>query len=170
MVSASTPVSRAYYKTLWTRNCKMLEIQFMESTRYDYRPVWICKRKDFFLFYKATYQCIKGFCQDIEFCFPPTYYIVSEEHTNWYLHFLDWCKSNDCLPDCLSFTYYDTRLLSSKNYSKESFVCIHYEPFGKSDGLKDFVMQVLRERRQLGLKIYPFIFRNGITLPVNRIC
>ena len=34
-------------------------------------------------------------------------------------------------------------------------VRIHYEPFGKSDGLKDFVMQVLRERRQLGLKNIP---------------
>lgn len=114
------------------------------------------KEKDFFLFYKATYQCIKGFCQDIEFCFPPTYYIVSEEHTNWYLHFLDWCKSNDCLPDCLSFTYYDTRLLSSKNYSKESFGFVYTMSLLENpDGLKDFVMQVLRERRQLGLKNIP---------------
>ena len=114
------------------------------------------KEKDFFLFYKATYQCIKGFCHDIEFCFPPTYYIVSEEHTNWYLHFLDWCKSNDCLPDCLSFTYYDTRLLSSKNYSKESFGFVYTMSLLENpDGLKDFVMQVLRERRQLGLKNIP---------------
>ena len=76
---------------------------------------------DFFLFYKSTYDCIKDFCPDIEFSLPPTYYIVGESYENWYLNFLEWCKKNSCLPDCLSFTYYDTKMISDKNHSKESF-------------------------------------------------
>ena len=47
------------------------------------------KEQDFFEFYKETYICLKGFCNDLEFCLPPTFYIVSDEYENWYLHFLD---------------------------------------------------------------------------------
>ena len=111
---------------------------------------------DFFLFYKSTYDCIKDFCPDIEFSLPPTYYIVGESYENWYLNFLEWCKKNSCLPDCLSFTYYDTKMISDKNHSKESFGFVYAMSLSESpDGLKDFVMQVLRERRQLGLGNMP---------------
>lgn len=103
--------------------------------------------KDFFQFYKETFLCVKNFCPDIEFSLPPTYYIVSEGYENWYLNFLEWCKQNDCIPDSLSFTYYDTKLISNKNHSKESFGFIYAMSLSESpDGLKDFVMQVLRER------------------------
>lgn len=98
----------------------------------------------------------KNFCPDIEFSLPPTYYIVSEGYENWYLNFLEWCKQNDCIPDSLSFTYYDTKLISNKNHSKESFGFIYAMSLSESpDGLKDFVMQVLRERRRLNLGKLP---------------
>lgn len=112
--------------------------------------------KDFFQFYKETFLCVKNFCPDIEFSLPPTYYIVSEGYENWYLNFLEWCKQNDCIPDSLSFTYYDTKLISNKNHSKESFGFIYAMSLSESpDGLKDFVMQVLRERRRLNLGKLP---------------
>lgn len=112
--------------------------------------------KDFFQFYKETYLCVKNFCADIEFSLPPTYYIVSKGYENWYLHFLQWCKQNDCVPDSLSFTYYDTKLISAQNHSKESFGFVYAMSLSESpDGLKDFVMQVLRERRQLDLGRLP---------------
>ena len=78
------------------------------------------------------------------------------EAENWYLNFLEWCKQNDCIPDSLSFTYYDTKLISNKNHSKESFGFIYAMSLSESpDGLKDFVMQVLRERRRLNLGKLP---------------
>lgn len=114
------------------------------------------KEQDFFEFYKETYICLKGFCNDLEFCLPPTFYIVSDEYENWYLHFLDWCRSNGCVPDSLSFTYYDTKLMNTNNHTKESFGFVYTMSLSESpDGLKDFVMQVLRERRQLKLGNMP---------------
>ena len=112
--------------------------------------------KDFFRFYKETYLCVKNFCSEIEFSLPPTYYIVSEGYENWYLHFLEWCRQNDCMPDSLSFTYYDTKLISAQNHSKESFGFVYAMSLSESpDGLKNFVMQVLKERRQLDLGRLP---------------
>ena len=112
--------------------------------------------KDFFAFYKETYRCVKSFCSDLEFSLPPTYYIVADDYENWYLHFLNWCKKNDCVPDCLSFTYYDTRQIADPNHSKESFGFVYAMSLSESpDGLKDFVMQVLRERRELDLGNMP---------------
>ncbi len=112
--------------------------------------------KDFFQFYKETFLCVKNFCPDIEFSLPPTYYIVSEGYENWYLNFLEWCKQNDCIPDSLSFTYYDTKLISNKNHSKESFGFIYAMSLSESpDGLKDFVMQVLKSSAELNLGKLP---------------
>lgn len=92
----------------------------------------------------------------MEFCLPQTFYIVSDEYENWYLHFLDWCRSNGCVPDSLSFTYYDTKLMNTNNHTKESFGFVYTMSLSESpDGLKDFVMQVLRERRQLKLGNMP---------------
>ncbi len=111
---------------------------------------------EFFKFYRATYCCVKNFNQNFNFCLPPTYYIVDEKYENWYLHFIEWCRSNDCLPDCLSFTYYDTKPFSSTNHSKESFGFVYTMSLSENpDGLKDFIMQVLRERRKLGLNNLP---------------
>lgn len=112
--------------------------------------------KDFFEFYKETYNCIKDFCPDIEFSLPPTYYIVADDYENWYLHFWEWCRTNNCTPDSLCFTYYDTKLFSNPNHSKESFGFVYTMSLSENpDGLKDFVMQVMRERRLLKLGNMP---------------
>ena len=85
-----------------------------------------------------------------------SYRVLKGGYENWYLNFLEWCKQNDCIPDSLSFTYYDTKLISNKNHSKESFGFIYAMSLSESpDGLKDFVMQVLRERRRLNLGKLP---------------
>lgn len=112
--------------------------------------------KEFFKFYKATFNCVKNFHPVFRFCLPPTYYIVDTDYENWYLHFIEWCRSNGCLPDSLSFTYYDTRPFTPKNHSKESFGFVYSMSLSENpDGLKDFIMQVLRERRKLGLNGMP---------------
>ncbi len=122
--------------------------------------------KDFFEFYKQTYRCVKNFCPDIEFSLPPTYYIVADDYENWYLHFWEWCRTNNCTPDSLSFTYYDTRSFSDSNHSKESFGFVYTMSLSENpDGLKDFVMQVLRERRQLKLGNMPIYLSEWNSTP-----
>lgn len=111
---------------------------------------------DFFTFYRDTFQCIKSISPDIPFCLPPTFYIVSARYENWYLSFLQKCQENNCLPDSLSFTYYETKVFSNENHSKESFGFVYTMSLSENpDALKDFVMQVTRERRKLGMNNIP---------------
>lgn len=112
--------------------------------------------EDFYAFYKATRQCVKELCPEFVFCLPPTFYIVHEGYQNWYIDFLKWCRSHDCIPDCLNFTYYDTKVFSQPNNSKESFGFVYMMSLSENpNGLKDFVMQVLNERKSLGLGNIP---------------
>lgn len=125
--------------------------------------------KDFFFFYKATYQCLKEFCPDIEFSLPPTYYIVAGDYENWYLHFLEWCRSNDCLPDSLNFTYYDAKPYASGNHSRESFGFVYTMSLSENpNSLKDFVMQILRERRRLDLNNVPIYLSEWNNTPSHQ--
>lgn len=122
----------------------------------DARLYGFDNENDFFDFYQETYRCIKSISKDIQFCLSPTYYIVEDNYQNWYIDFLDKCKANSCLPDSISFTYYDTKLLSRENHSKESFGFIHTMSLSENpDSMKDFVMQVVREQKQLGLNSMP---------------
>lgn len=110
----------------------------------------------FYALYQATYQAVKGMDPNLSFGTPPTYYIVEENITNWYIPFLDWCRKNHCFPDFLNFYYYDTTLVG-KERSKDSifgFVCamtLRDTP----DGFHNFVDQVLYERERLGLRKMP---------------
>ena len=114
------------------------------------------RTEDFYTFYRITRQCVKEICQDFEFCIPPTYYIVHDNYQNWYIDFLKWCRSHDCVPDCLNFTYYDTKVFSQPNNSRESFGFVYMMSLSENpDGLKDFVMQVLKERKTLRLDNIP---------------
>lgn len=111
---------------------------------------------DFFLFYKATYECVKQVSSDLIFCLPPTFYVVDDHYDNWYLTFLEKCRQHQCLPDCLNFTYYETKLHANENNSKKSFGFVYTMSLSENlDGLKDFVMQVTRERKKLGLGQMP---------------
>lgn len=110
----------------------------------------------FFRFYKETYRCIRQFDSDLIFCLPPTYYIVGEEYVNYADKFLIKCRENDCLPDCLTFTYYDTDMFSAENHSKESFgFQTNMSLSENQNGLKDCVMQILHERKEYGLNSLP---------------
>ena len=54
----------------------------------------------------------------------------------------------------MSFTYYETKVFSNENHSKESFGFVYTMSLSENpDALKDFVMQVTRERRKLGMAV-----------------
>lgn len=112
--------------------------------------------KIFYKFYKKTHAAIKSIAPMIQICAPASYYIILENFENWYIHFLNWARKEDCMLDALNFTYYDTKLLEDRNHSKESFGFVHTMALSENpDGLKEFVMQVLRERKEIGLEDMP---------------
>ncbi len=127
------------------------------------------KPDDFFYFYKATYECIKNISNELIFCLPPTYYIVADNYQNWYMSFIERCKKENCLPDCLSFTYYDTRLTRIENNSKESFGFVCTMALSDNpDQLKDFVFKVREERKQLGINKMPIYLSEWNNTPSHQ--
>lgn len=110
----------------------------------------------FYAFYRSTYQAIKSCSSKLSFGTPPTYYIVEEGRTNWYIPFLEWCQRNQCMPDFLNFYYYDTSL-AAETKSKDSIFGFVYSMTLRAspDGFRDFVNQVRAEREQLRLKKLP---------------
>lgn len=110
----------------------------------------------FYGFYEQTYQAVKGCDPMLSFGTPPTFYIVSDDYTNWYIPFLRWCQANGCMPDFLNFHYYDTTLGNRSGRKKGAFGF----PYSMSlrdtpDGFRSFVDQVLSERQQLGFGKLP---------------
>lgn len=120
----------------------------------------------FYSFYRCTYQAVKECHPSLSFGTPPTYYIVREGYTNWYLPFLDWCRKNGCMPDFLNFYYYDTALMDEQS-SKDSIFGFVYSMTlrDKPDGFRDFVNQVRSEREQLGLKKTPIFLTEWNNTP-----
>lgn len=112
--------------------------------------------ESFYDFYRSTYHAVKSCDAGLSFGTPPTYYIVEDGLTNWYIPFLEWCKKNCCMPDFLNFYYYDTTL-TEQHSSKNSIFGFVYSMTLRDtpDGFRNFVNQVRAEREQLGLKKTP---------------
>lgn len=110
----------------------------------------------FYAFYQDTYQAVKDLDSRLSFGAPPTYYIVEENYTNWYIPFLEWCKRNHCFPDFLNFNYYDTTL-AKKPLSKDSIFGFVFSMTLRDtpDGFRSFVDQALFEREKMGLRRMP---------------
>lgn len=120
----------------------------------------------FYEFYRRTYQTIKGCDKQLSFGTPPTFYIVSEGFTNWYIDFLSWCRSHHCMPDFLNFHYYDTALGVKSHSTKLMFGFVDSMSLRDNpDGFKAFVDQVLSEREQLGLKRLPILLTEWNNTP-----
>lgn len=110
----------------------------------------------FYEFYKCTYSVVKSCDERLSFGTPPTFYIMDEGYTNWYIPFISWCRENGCIPDFLNFHYYDTALTHDANSGQELFGFIHSMILRQTqDGLHNFIDQVLSEREKLGMKKIP---------------
>ena len=120
----------------------------------------------FYAFYHSTYRAVKDCDNALSFGTPPTYYIVEEGFTNWYIPFLEWCKEHNCMPDFLNFYYYDTAL-ADRQKNKDSIFGFVYSMTLRDtpDGFRDFVNQVRSEREQLGLKKTPIFLTEWNNTP-----
>lgn len=105
---------------------------------------------DFFRFYRDTYLAIRQCDPKIPIGAPATFYIMESGYRNWYLDFWQWCQKYSCLPDYLSFHYYDTRRIDTSVSSKETFGFTHTMVLEDSpDGFRSFVNQITSEVKNL---------------------
>lgn len=110
----------------------------------------------FYDFYQYTYRTVKACDPLLSFGTPPTFYIAEDNYTNWYIPFLQWCKTNQCMPDFLNFHYYDTTLNNQEHHKNGVFGFVYSMHLRDTpDGFQNFVNQVLSERQQLGLANTP---------------
>ena len=100
--------------------------------------------------YKRTWQAVKSIDRSIRVGAPSSFYIVREDFENWYLPFFRWCDANGCPPDFMNFHYYDTVLKSEGDTGKKTFGFASSMVLNdKTEGLNDFVNQVIAERHRL---------------------
>ncbi|MBU3130407.1 GH39 family glycosyl hydrolase [Clostridium tagluense] len=67
-------------------------------------------RNDFFMFYKETYMTIKEISTSINFGSSPVFADTLAGSNDWLDTFMDFCKSNNCLPDFINMHFYPINL------------------------------------------------------------
>lgn len=82
-------------------------------------------RSDFFNFYKETYKTVKKISSSICFGSSPVFSDTLAGSNDWPDKFMDFCKSNDCLPDYINMHFYpmnisghDITTISRKTHSE----------------------------------------------------
>ncbi len=111
---------------------------------------------DFYDFYKRTRDVVKGFSDDLIFGLPCMYYVDEQSDGHFVTEMIDWCKTNDCLPDYFNYTFYDTILDHSRNKTKDSFGFIDFMTLNPNpDGLKKAITHITKIRRDCGLEKLP---------------
>ena len=68
------------------------------------------KYNDFFTFYLETYRAIKDINSSIQFGSPPVFGPTLAGVNDWMDKFIDFCRSNDCLPDFINTHFYPMNL------------------------------------------------------------
>ena len=120
----------------------------------------------FYHFFRQTYLAVKGCSKGLSFGTPPTFYIAEKDYVNWYIPFLRWCRGNGCMPDFLTFHYYDTTLTQNAKDSQDLFGFVYSMTLRSvPDGFRDFVDQVRSEREQLGMRGTPIFLTEWNNTP-----
>ena len=110
----------------------------------------------FFTFYQKTRETVLACDGKLHFGAPATFYLAGVETPMWYLRFLDWCKSNHCVPDDLNFVFYDVVRSPEESGAKAQFGFVETMVLrSDGDGLRLFLDQALSERKRLGLSGLP---------------
>ena len=110
----------------------------------------------FFEFYKRSYLTLKAVNPDILISASPTFYQLNTEDENWYLAFTRRCLREHLRPDALSFTFYDTRLITGINKSMQTFGFIGTMQLSiDENSFSKFVNQIIAERKALSLSELP---------------
>lgn len=112
--------------------------------------------EDFYTIYKMTREIVKKISPDTMFGFPCMYYLDEQSDGNYIKAFTDWCKKNNCTPDYFSYTFYDTKLDTSRNKTKDSFGFVDFMTLNpESDGLKKAITHMKKISRLCELDNLP---------------
>ena len=111
---------------------------------------------DFETFYKKTYDVVKSFDPEICFGLPCLFYLQKDIDNHLADNLISYCRENNCMPDYLNYTFYDTRLGYNRNHTKDSFGFIDSMTLNtKPDGLKLAISDIKNKQHALHLDRLP---------------
>ncbi|MDD7641217.1 MAG: helix-turn-helix domain-containing protein [bacterium] len=111
---------------------------------------------DFKTFYKKTYDVVKAFDPRICFGLPCMYYLQKDVDNHLVDELISYCKENNCIPDYLNFTFYDTILGYNRNHTKDSFGFIDSMTLNtKPEGLKLAISDIKNKQHAFRLDKLP---------------
>ena len=120
----------------------------------------------FYEFYSKTFRALKSIDEKIQIASTPTFYLLNTEEKNWYLQFTRRCLQDSLRPDALSFTFYDTTLITSSNKSMQTFNFVQMMQLSTDqNSFTEFVNQVLAEREELALTDLPLFLTEWNNTP-----
>ncbi|MQN01879.1 MAG: helix-turn-helix domain-containing protein [Lachnospiraceae bacterium] len=120
--------------------------------------------KEFEFFYKKTYDTVKFFNKDICFGLPCIYYLPEDSDNSLLKGLLNYCFENNCIPDFINYSFYDTSLNKERNSSKDSFGFMESMTLNTaSDGLKHAISHMKNIRQEFHLSRIPLYICSIIT-------
>lgn len=125
--------------------------------------------KDFYAFYKLTYDTVKAIDNRLIFGLPCMYYLDEQHDGGYIIDMINWCRDNNCLPDFFNYTFYDTKLDNSRNKTKDSFGFIDFMTLNpNSDGLKKAMTYMNKISRNCGLDKLPIYISEWNNTPSHQ--
>ena len=114
------------------------------------------KDEDFYVFFRETRRTVKEVLPGAAFGFPPVFQNADLEGDAWFHAMISWCREQDCLPDFLNFTYYDTRMAREERITRQTFgfvftMVLNHDP----DGLKSFITHIRQDCLKRSLSHVP---------------
>ncbi len=109
-------------------------------------------RNDFFYFYKETYETIKKISPCIRFGSSPVFSDTIAGSNNWLDTFMDFCRTNECLPDFINMHFYpmdlsgqDITTLSRKTHGEMRKYLIYKK---SENALKENIQSIKRRIKE----------------------
>ena len=143
---------------------------FTPCTQPDtsYKQFGFSSSKEFYYFYKMTYDTIKGISSN--YCvYSPEMFPIDEYGLNFLDEFLKWSKDNNCLPDKIGLQYfsnYNWRNLVSKSVNVRNIVKYdHYQMTPNPDNMHEYILKISNflKSNQYNIPIYITQFNYTIT-------
>lgn len=115
------------------------------------------KHNDFFTFYLETYKAIKDINSSIQFGSPPVFDTTLAGVNDWMDKFIDFCKSNGCMPDFINTHFYPMNLsfqnaptISMEKHLNQKKYLAYSE---SEDALKDNLFAIRKRMKENNWKV-----------------
>lgn len=112
---------------------------------------------DFFIFYLETYRTIKDINSSIQFGSPPVFDTTLAGANDWMDKFMDFCKSNSCMPDFINTHFYPMNIsfqnaptISMEKHLNQKKYLAYNE---SEDALKDNLCNIRKRMKEKNWKV-----------------